>query len=111
MPLRGLKGEKPQIQETVETASSTYTNFFGFFVVYVNRVGFDDGLGFYGGSFIHSPTGRKIVSAELFEETIVTGTVDTDDIYKKRISFPLIKEEDRLLFVKNVNRVVGGLDD
>ncbi|MCI4462854.1 MAG: hypothetical protein JHC30_01630 [Caldisericum sp.] len=111
MPLRGLKGEKPQIQETVETASSTYTNFFGFFVVYVNRVGFDDGLGFYGGSFIQSPIGKKIVSAELFEETIVTGTVDTDDIYKKRISFPLIKEEDRLLFVKNVNRVVGGLDD
>ncbi|BAL81053.1 nitrilase-related carbon-nitrogen hydrolase [Caldisericum exile] len=111
MPLRGLKGEKPQIQETVENASSVYTNFFSFFIVYVNRVGFDDGLGFYGGSFVQSPTGKKIVRAGLFEEEIVTGTVDTEDIYKKRTSFPLIKEENKQVFEENLRKIIGGSDD
>ena len=111
MPLRGLKGEKPQIQETVETASSVYTNFFGFFVTYVNRVGFDDGLGFYGGSFIQSPLGTKIASHKLFEEDLVIGEVDTEDIYKKRTIFPLIKEEDFYAILKNMNDIFGGEDD
>ncbi|MGC9099806.1 MAG: nitrilase-related carbon-nitrogen hydrolase [Caldisericum sp.] len=111
MPLRGLKGEKPQIQETVENASSLYTNFFGFFVVYVNRVGFDDGLGFYGGSFIQSPTGKKVIALRLFEEELLTGEIDTDDIYKKRTSFPLIKEEDKLTFEENLRRLIGGRND
>lgn len=111
MPLRGLKGERPQIQETVENASFVYTNFFNFFVVYVNRVGFDDGLGFYGGSFIQSPTGKKLAEAKLFEEEIITVSVDTEDIYKKRTSFPLLREEDKMTTLKNLKSVLGGLDD
>ena len=111
MPLRGLKGEKPQIQETVETASSVYTNFFGFFVTYVNRVGFDDGLGFYGGSFIQSPLGKKISSNKLFEEDLVIGEVDTEDIYKKRTIFPLAREEDFYAILKNMKTAIGGEND
>jgi len=88
-----------------------YTNFFGFFVTYVNRVGFDDGLGFYGGSFIQSPLGTKITSNKLFEEDLVIGEVDTEDIYKKRTIFPLIKEEDFYAILINMNDVFGGEDD
>ncbi|MEF3244556.1 MAG: hypothetical protein K6343_01020 [Caldisericaceae bacterium] len=106
MPLRGLKENTPQIQTAVETASSTYTNFFSLFVVYVNRVGFDDGLGFYGGSFIQSPLGKKLVQAPLFEETLVSGTVDTEDIYKKRAVFPLIREEDFSNLLRNFKNIV-----
>lgn len=111
MPLRGLKGNTPQIQETVENASNVYTNFFSFFVVYVNRVGFDDGLGFYGGSFIQSPTGRFVVKAELFEEMLSIGEVDTEDIFKKRTNFPLIREENREVLLANLQRIVGGKND
>jgi predicted amidohydrolase len=106
MPLRGLKGEKPEIQSTVEKAADTYTNFFGNFVVYVNRVGFDDGLGFYGGSFIESPSGEKTGYAGILEERITFGNVDTEDIYRKRQSFPLLREEDLNIVYKNLRRIM-----
>jgi len=106
MPLRGLKGEMPQIQQTVETASSIYTNFFGFFVVYVNRVGFEDGLGFYGGSFIQTPMGKKIATAPLFEESLTIGEIDTEEIYKKRTAFPLLREENFLVTLSNLKDIL-----
>ncbi|MGC9125551.1 MAG: nitrilase-related carbon-nitrogen hydrolase, partial [Caldisericaceae bacterium] len=106
MPLRGLNGEKPGIQVTVENASSTYSNFFSTFVVYVNRVGFDDGLGFYGGSFIQSPSGEKVCSADILEEQIVFGTIDSEDVYRKRQSFPLAREEDLNIVSKNLSKIL-----
>ena len=106
MPLRGLKGDKPAIQLSVENASATYTNFFSTFVVYVNRVGFDDGLGFYGGSFIQSPSGEKICSADILDEQLVFGSIDTEDIYRKRQSFPLSREEDLNVIFENLARIL-----
>lgn len=111
MPLRGLKGKNPAIQDVVENAALTYTNFFGNFLVYVNRVGFDDGLGFYGGSFVMSPFGAKKINAPLFEEVLETGEVDTEDIFKKRQVFPLSREEDLRIVYDNLKRIVEDKDD
>ncbi len=106
MPLRGLNGQRPGIQETVEKAADTYVNFFAHFVVYVNRVGFDDGLGFYGGSFIESPSGAKSASADLLKEQLKVGVVDTEDIYRKRQIFPLSREEDLNIVYKNLEKIM-----
>ena len=106
MPLRGLKGEKPGIQETVEKAVDTYTNFFGMFIVYVNRVGFDDGLGFFGGSFVGTPSGKKLAAGDLFEEVITFAEIDTEEIFKKRQTFPLSREEDLNLIKTNLDRIL-----
>jgi len=111
MPLRGTKGERPHIQETVENTSNVYTNLFGFFIIYVNRVGFEDGLGFFGGSFIQSPTGKYIAKAELFNESLVTGEVNTEDIYRKRVSFPLLREEEKEVLLRNLEKLIGGDND
>lgn len=106
MPLRGLKGEKPSIQLTVEKASDTYTNFFGSFVIYVNRVGFDDGLGFYGGSFIQSPLGDRVGCADILKEQIVFGVVDSEDVFRKRQLFPLSREEDLNVVYRNLHNIL-----
>lgn len=106
MPLRGLKGEKPAIQDIVDNAAITYTNFFGYFVIYVNRVGFDDGLGFYGGSFVMSPFGVKGPKANLLEEVLVSGEIDSEDIFKKRQIFPISREEDLRIVYDNIKRIL-----
>lgn len=111
MPLRGLKGKRPAIQETVETAALTYTNFFGNFLVYVNRVGFDDGLGFYGGSFVMNPFGVKNLEAPIFEEILVTGEINTNDIFKKRQVFPISREEDLRIVYDNLRRLMEERND
>ncbi len=106
MPLRGLRGDKPGIQTTVEKAVDTYTNFFGMFVVYVNRVGFDDGLGFFGGSFVGTPSGKKLASGDLFEEALTFADIDMEEIFKKRQTFPLLREEDLNIIKKNLDRIL-----
>jgi predicted amidohydrolase len=108
MPLRGLKGEKPGIQETVEKSIDTYTNFFGMFIVYVNRVGFDDGLGFFGGSFVGTPFGKKLAHAGLFDEALTFAQIDSEEVFEKRQSFPLLREEDMNIVKLNLDKILEG---
>ncbi len=48
----------------------------GAHVIFSNRVGFEDGLGFWGGSKILSPSGKVLCEAPLFEPTLLTHTID-----------------------------------
>lgn len=46
------------------------------YVVFVNRVGFEDGLGFWGGSRVITPAGETEYQLEKFESTLQTVTLD-----------------------------------
>ncbi len=107
MPLRGVEGKKPAIQETVEKAVDTYTSFFSQFIVFVNRVGFEDGIGFYGGSFVGTPMGEKLGFAGILKEKLTFATIDTEEIYRKRQLFPLSREEDLNIIKNNLDAIPG----
>jgi predicted amidohydrolase len=94
MPARGFSDDKLAIEETVALALGSASTFLGMFVAYVNRVGFDDGLGFYGGSALSDPVGGITVSAPRFEEALVMGTIDTSHIARRRYQLPIRREED-----------------
>ena len=94
MPARGFGGEELAIEQTVSLALGSASMFLGMFVVYVNRVGFDDGLGVYGGSALSDPVGGITVSAPRFEAVQVLGTVDTAHIARHRYQLPIRREED-----------------
>jgi predicted amidohydrolase len=57
-------------------------------------VGFDDGLGFYGGSALSDPIGGITVSAPRFDEALAVGSVDMSHIAKRRYQLPIRREED-----------------
>jgi predicted amidohydrolase len=94
MPARGFGGEELAIEQTVGLALGSASTFLGMFVVYVNRVGFDDGLGFYGGSALSDPVGGITISAPRFEAVQILGTVDTAHIARQRYQLPIRREED-----------------
>jgi predicted amidohydrolase len=94
MPARGFGGEELAIEQTVGLALGSASTFLGMFVVYVNRVGFDDGLGFYGGSALSDPIGGITVSAPRFEAVQILGTIDTSHIARHRYQLPIRREED-----------------
>ncbi|HWQ21690.1 MAG TPA: nitrilase-related carbon-nitrogen hydrolase [Clostridia bacterium] len=93
IPARGFSGEELAIEHTVGLALGSASTFLGMFVVYVNRVGFDDGLGFYGGSALSDPVGGITVSAPRFETAQVLGTIDTSHIARRRYQLPILREE------------------
>lgn len=94
MPARGFDGDELAIEQTVGLALGSASTFLGMFVVYVNRVGFDDGLGFYGGSALSDPVGGITISAPRFEPVQILGTIDTAHIARHHYQLPIRREED-----------------
>ena len=110
MPLRGLEGDKPGIQYMVEHTAYVYANFFSEFVVFVNRVGFEDGMGFYGGSFVETPFGSVLGFSGILKENLSFAEIETEDIFYRRQSFPLMREEDFYLIKRNLDSILSSED-
>lgn len=64
----------------------------GVFVASVNRVGREDNLVFWGGSFISGPFGEVLKQAGKNKEEILIGTCDLNQIRKTRKYWPFLKE-------------------
>jgi len=62
------------------------------YVAYVNSVGFYDGIGFFGGSFIVNPLGEVICRAKYFSEDVVSAVINIDEINYLREKRPIIKD-------------------
>ncbi len=58
--------------------------------VFVNRVGFEDGVNFWGGSRIIAPGGALVAAAPFFDECLVFGIVDRRDLLRERRLAPRV---------------------
>jgi len=61
-----------------------YARLLSVYVVFCNRVGYEDGVNFWGGSEIVDPSGNVIASAKLFDEDLVVAEVDTNEVRRAR---------------------------
>ncbi|WP_458701061.1 nitrilase-related carbon-nitrogen hydrolase [Sulfurospirillum sp. 1307] len=66
-PARGFEDDKLLIEHQWNSLLCASAILSGAHVAFVNRVGFEDGLGFWGGSRFISPKGEIIKKAKLFE--------------------------------------------
>lgn len=62
------------------------------FLAYVNLVGVEDGLQFWGGSRLIGPTGEILAKAKYDEEDFVIGEVDYSDIRPMETFVPTLKD-------------------
>jgi len=66
-PGRGVDlGEKLVISDTWETLNKTYAKLFSQFIFFANRVGYEDGINFWGGSEIITPEGQQVAKGRCF---------------------------------------------
>jgi predicted amidohydrolase len=70
------------------------------FLAYVNLVGIEDGLQFWGGSKLIGPQGKILVKAKYDEEDLVIGEVDYADIRPVEAFVPTLKDIRPELFDK-----------
>lgn len=70
------------------------------FLAYVNLVGIEDGLQFWGGSRLIGPQGKILVKAKYDEEDLVIGEVDYADIRPVEAFVPTLKDIRPELFDK-----------
>jgi predicted amidohydrolase len=80
---------------------------YGLFVFYANRVGFEDGVGFWGGSEIVGPDGEVLVKAPYYETALVCAEVDLAAVRRRRIAAPVLRDEDADLTARELARILG----
>jgi predicted amidohydrolase len=105
-PLRGADvGDEPSNVGVWHTALAMYSQLFGCFVVLVNRVGFEDGLCFWGGSRIVAPGGRVAFEAPLLEAGLHVCEIDWDEVRRYRVGDPTLRSERLELTMAELERI------
>jgi predicted amidohydrolase len=84
----------------------TYAMLTTSFVVYVNRVGVEESVTFWGGSEVIDPAGHTLFRAPLHEDGLFTVDVDLDDLRRERLALPLLRDERPELVLRQLERVV-----
>ena len=108
-PLRGIADDKEQDENARywESINRAYAETFGVFVIYANRVGFEDGVGFWGGSEIIDPFGQCLAKGQYYEEDFVTAEISFDAVRRKRIAAPMLRDENIDLTINELLRLRG----
>jgi len=109
-PGRGLSSE-PKLESArwVEQINRAYANLFTSFVVHANRVGFEDGLNFWGGSTVYDPNGDLLVQGPYHEEAMLMTEIDLNQLHRTRARLPLLRDERIGLMKRELDRVAAGV--
>jgi predicted amidohydrolase len=76
-------------------------------VAFCNRVGNEEGLTFWGGSRLIGASGAVLAAAPLYEESLVIGTLDTDDLRMQRYQLPILADERLELTRRELDRIIA----
>jgi predicted amidohydrolase len=76
-------------------------------LAFCNRVGNEEGLTFWGGSRVVAADGSAVVEAPLWEEALVVGTLETDDLRMQRYGLPILADERLELVRRELDRIIG----
>ena len=76
-------------------------------VAFCNRVGNEEGLTFWGGSRLLGADGSTIAEGPLYEEALVLGSIDTDDVRMQRYGLPLLSDERLELVRRELDRLIA----
>ncbi len=105
-PGRGLTSG-PQLESArwVEQINQAYASLFTTFVAHANRVGYEDGLHFWGGSTVYDPNGELLAIGPYNQEGLTLAEVDMNQLHRTRARLPLLRDERTALVLRELNRI------
>jgi predicted amidohydrolase len=80
-------------------------------VAFCNRVGNEEGLTFWGGSRLLGADGSVIAEGPLYQEALVIGAIETDDLRMQRYQLPLLADERLELVRRELDRIIAARAD
>ncbi|HRE47851.1 MAG TPA: nitrilase-related carbon-nitrogen hydrolase [Aggregatilineales bacterium] len=108
-PGRGLSmADRLSSARWVKLVNMAYGSLFTDYIFHCNRVGYEDGLNFWGGSTVIDPDGEVILEAPLHEPALLIQTVDLNELRRVRTRLPLLRDERTGLLMGELNRILGG---
>jgi len=104
-PGRGMEGESLGSASAWQQLTSTTALFLNCRVLYCNRVGFEDGVNFWGGSEYVAPSGESLARGRLLEEDSVSATIDEGALRRERIFSPMLRDENLFITMQELRRI------
>jgi len=105
-PGRGISGaEGLGSADAWQKLTSTTAMFLNCRVLYCNRVGYEDGINFWGGSEVIAPSGEVAARGSLLEEDFVLARVEEGALRRERIFSPMMRDENLAITVKELKRI------
>jgi predicted amidohydrolase len=106
-PGRGLSTQ-PQLESArwVEQINQGYASLFTAFVAHANRVGYEDGLNFWGGSTLFDPNGELLAKAPYHTEALTLAELDLNQLHRTRARLPLLRDERTALVMREMQRIL-----
>lgn len=84
-----------------------YARLLSSYIVFSNRVGYEDGVNFWGGSSVTNPSGVTISSGRLFHEELVLAEIDELEVSRARRFSRHFLDEDLNLVQASLERIRG----
>jgi len=111
-PGRGVsKNESFETSQMWELMGETISRFSTVFLVYGNRVGFENGAVFSGGSFIYDPWGKLLTKAAYLETDFILQEIDMHEIRKVRKRWPYKRDDKPEIILEALKRIVREYED
>jgi predicted amidohydrolase len=76
-------------------------------IAFCNRVGNEEGLTFWGGSRLLAADGAVVAEGPLYQEALVLGSLETDDLRMQRYQLPLLADERLELVRRELDRIIA----
>lgn len=106
-PARGIEGDSLGSAAAWQKLISTTAMFLNCRILYCNRVGFEDGVNFWGGSEYIAPSGDSVIRGKLLEEDFVTARVDEGSLRRERIFSPMMRDENLFVTLQELQRIAN----
>ncbi|MFP4082564.1 MAG: nitrilase-related carbon-nitrogen hydrolase [Candidatus Aminicenantes bacterium] len=111
-PGRGVSDKQTyQSSRMWELMGEAISHFSSAFLIYCNRVGFEDGKQFAGGSFIFNPMGKLIARGAHLDEDFIIQKIDLDEIGKARRKRPYVRDERPEIILHSLQRIISHDED
>lgn len=107
-PGRGLTNEpKLEAARWVEHINQAYASLFTTYVAHTNRVGFEDGINFWGGATLYDPNGDLVAKGPYYEEALTIAEIDLNQTKRTRARLPLLRDERTGLVQRELARILS----
>jgi predicted amidohydrolase len=98
-------GSELQVAKANHEQHRVYANLLSTYILFCNRVGFEDGVNFWGGSAIVKPNGEMVAVGKYFSEDLVIGEVDSVEVGRARRLSRHFLDEDLDLVRRTLDRI------
>lgn len=84
---------------------ASYARLLSSYVLFSNRVGFEDGVNFWGGSAVFDPGGNQTALAKYFEEDLVVADIREEEVRRSRRLSRHVLDDDPQIVLDTLRRL------